>query len=639
MAKKCCDANLEVDKKVEQMDNKILLMGNPNVGKSVIFSSLTGMYVVSSNFAGTTVTYTSAKMTLGGKEFKLIDVPGTYSLNATSEAEQVATKFMESGAKAVICVLDATNLTRNLNLAFELLAYNVPMVFALNLVDIAERKGIEVKSGVLANELGKMVIPTIAVKEQGFGELKDALCHLLGLEKESASTDSKNTTEEAKDEAEVKVVDKTDTVLEQDATSSCGGSCSGCKSNSNSATTPKEIWEKSDRIVKKCVTYKDKKPTFLDKLGEKMTKPLTGVPIALLIMVLALAIIVFGGKMVRIPFRMAVDNAIVPFFRWSIGAIPMPTVLNSILIGEYGLFVVSFEWIIGLILPYVAVFYLVFTFLEDFGFLPRMAVLFDGIMRKMGAQGGSLISLMMGYGCAVPAIIGTRTATSKKERIIVTAMVCFAVPCISQTGSLIGLFSELSVGISLALTVGIFLLSFVILFFVGFITSKIVKGKVDPMVIEIPNLLLPQPKTYFKKYGVRMKSFFLEAEGPMLIAVVFASVLTSTGLLTLLAGWAEPAMQFWLGLPGEETMLALILGVIRREMSVAAFQGIGLSPLQYLVAGVVSLLYMPCISVFGIIAKEINFKTAIAIFFGTFISAIFLGGVVNWIGQFIIYIF
>lgn len=595
----CHDMNLEVDKKIEDMMNKILLMGNPNVGKSVFFSTLTGMHVMSSNYAGTTVTYTNAKMILGDMECQLIDVPGTYSLSATNEAEQVAVSFMEAGAKAVLCVLDATNLTRNLNLAFEILNKGIPVVFALNLTDIAERKGIEIATQILEKELGAPVIKTVAVKGTGFEELKaELLVAMKGSEP------------------------------------ACSGSCSGCqgkKTVAQETMTQKEIWERSEHVAKKCITYTEQNLKFIDRLGEQLLKPWPGVPIALLVMILSLVIVVFGGKGIRAGIFIPLVNVIIDFFKNIIGGFGLPTLIENILIGEYGIFVIGFEWPFALILPYVAVFYIVFTFLEDCGFLPRVAVLFDNVMRKTGTQGGSLISLMMGFGCAVPAIIGTRNATTRKERIVVTAMVCFAVPCISQSGALIGLLGEAS----MLLLLLVFAVAFVMVLLVGLITGKILKGKVDPIIIEVPNLLMPEKKAYGKKLLIRMKSFLLEAEGPMMIAVVIASVFTEAGLLDAFAAFVEPVVAGMLGLP-EEAALFLLLGVIRREMAVAPLLDMELDNLQLLVGGVVALLYVPCLSVLGVIAREFNAKVAVAIGVGTFVTAILAGTIINYIGQFLL---
>ncbi len=567
---------------------KILLMGNPNVGKSVIFSALTGIHVMSSNYAGTTVSYTSGELLLEGESYELIDVPGTYSLQASNEAEQVAVNFLEAGASAVLCVLDASNLARNLNLALEIKSFGIPVVYSLNLSDIAQRKGISVDAKALESELSSSVIETVAVKGSGLEELQSALL----------------------------------TVLSQSETNTCP---------KTPMISGKELWATSGKIASKVQKEVAVELNFLDRLGENMVKPMPGVPIAILVMVLSLVLIVFGGKGLRaVLFIPLVDGLIVPFFQMVVSAMSLPTLLNNILIGEYGVLVIGFQWPISLILPYVALFYLVFTFLEDCGFLPRMAVLFDGLMSKMGVQGGSLITLVMGYGCAVPAIIGTRSATTRKERIIISTMVCFAVPCISQSAALISLLGEESFLLVLAL----FALSFLVIFLVGLVTGKLLKGEIDPIVLEIPNLLLPEKKAYWKKIMIRMKGFLLEAEGPMMVAIVIAAVLKESGLLDFLAGAFEPLVSGLLGLP-EDAVILLLLGVIRREMAVAPLLDMNLNGLQLFVGAVVALLYLPCLSVFGVLAKEFDSKVAVSIGVSVFTSAMLLGGLINFLGGFL----
>jgi len=304
-------------------------------------------------------------------------------------------------------------------------------------------------------------------------------------------------------------------------------------------------------------------------------------------------------------------------------------VVHNVLIGEFGIFRISFEWILALVMPYVLLFQLVFSFLEDSGILPRIAVLFDNIMRKLGVQGGSLINIMLGYGCAVPAIIGTRTATTRKERLIVTTIVCFAVPCISQTGALFSLLAAYSYW----LVLGVLLTGLLVFVLVSILTSRLLKGTVDPLVIEIPNLLIPERRAYFKKFFIRAKHFLVDAEGPMLMAVMIAAILAETGLLTGISTVLKPLVSGWLGLPPEASM-SLILGIIRREMSVAPLLALDLTSLQVFVGAVVSLIYLPCMSVFAIVAKEFGAKVAVAITAGTTFTALFLGGLLNHLIRF-----
>lgn len=569
----------------------ILLLGNPNVGKSVFFSNLTGIRVISSNYVGTTVTYTEGTVKLGDETYTLIDVPGTYSLDATSEAEKVAIRFINSNPTAIIYVIDATNLERNIKLGLDIQKYNIPVVYALNMLDVAQRRGYDINVGLLARELGAPVIPTVAVKNKGIKELLDEL---------------------------IKVIERPKTVRNNCA------SCPGCFARNMNT------WKRARDITAKVRKKTEVKISFLDRLGNGMLKPWPGIPVALLIMLISMGIIIGGGKFLqKLILGPFVNKIAVPFFRMLISSVVPEGIWRNVLIGEYGIFAIGFEWIIESILPYVFLFYVVFSFLEDSGILPRLSVLFDCIMRKMGVQGGSMITILLGYGCAVPAIISSRTATSKKERLMISCIVCFSVPCISQTGALISLFA----GFSPMLLVLMFFLSFAVMTVVSAVLSRLLKGKVDPMVIEIPNLLLPNGRTYAKKLMLRMKNFFLDAEIPMLLSIIFAALLKETGLLETIAVYLEPVVSGWLGLP-KKAVIALILGIIRREMAVAPLLEIeGLTALQAFVGGTVALLYLPCLSVFGVLSKEFDTKTALAIALAATLNALLVGGLINQISQ------
>jgi len=593
---------LTEDRQVLASENKILLMGSPNVGKSVFFSAFTNIHVVSSNYAGTTVSYMKGTLPLNGVNYNLIDVPGTYSLTATSEAEEVAVKFLTSNPKAILFVLNAADLEGSVKLALEVLEYNIPMVAALNLSDVAERQGRKINVKLLEKKLGIPVVPTVAVKGQGLKELEDKLAEVL------AEADSQ-------------------------ACAACG-SCAGC-SGCPAGAPVLSYWERAREIVAACVTDTNSAPSRLDRFGEALLRPWPGILLSIIIMLASLGVVVGAGKALRAVLLLPlVNQGIVPLFERLFAGIAMPEVLRNVLIGQFGIFRISFEWILALVMPYVLLFQLVFSFLEDSGILPRMAVLFDNVMSKLGVQGGSLINIMLGFGCAVPAIIGTRTATTRKERLIITTIVCFSIPCISQTGALISLLSDYSYWLLLA----VFLTGASVFILMARLTSRMLKGKVDPLVIEIPNLLMPERKAYFKKFFVRVKQFLVDAEGPMMIAVVIAALLAETGILNGISSFLKPLVSGWLGLPPEASM-SLILGIIRREMSVAPLLSMNLTGLQMYVGAVVSMIYVPCLSVFGILAKEFNLKVALSIVAGTVFLALLMGGVLNHLGQLVLLMF
>lgn len=567
---------------------KVLLMGNPNVGKSVIFSKLTGMNVIASNYTGTTVSFTKGEININGRKATLIDVPGVYSLKSTSKAEEVAVSILENeNADAIICVIDATNLERNLYLALELKEKNIPMVFAVNLSDVAANQGIEIDIEALEEELAAPVIPTIAIRNKGLREI---------LNKVSEAIYSNKKTDEEREKL-----------------------------------TEDELWKRSEYIAKKVQKIRESDPTFLEKMGDLMLKPFPGIPIAFLVIALMLGVVVGGGKALRGGILLPIiNNLYAPFVKSLVSKFVSEGILYNILVGEFGVLIKGIEWPFALVLPYVFLFYVALSFLEDSGYLPRLGVLVDGILKRIGLNGGNIIPIIMGYGCAVPAILGSRAATTKKERIIIASIVSLSVPCVAQTGAFISLLGEQSV---LAL-IAVYLISFFAMFVSGVIAKKLIPGKSDPILLEIPNLLMPDIKALLKKISIRTKHFMIEAEIPMVIAIAFAALVVETGVLNAAAGFIEPFVGGWLGLP-KEAILGLILGVLRREFAVLPLLELNLSTIQLLVASVVALFYLPCLSVFAVLIKEFGVKTALIISSFTFVTALVVGGLINQISNII----
>ncbi|NLZ54019.1 MAG: ferrous iron transporter B [Thermoanaerobacteraceae bacterium] len=564
---------------------KILLMGNPNVGKSVIFSKLTGVHVNSSNYAGTTVDYTIGDVSFGRQQGVMIDVPGVYSLEATSEAERVAVSLLEEGADVIICVLDATHLERNLDLAYQLKEYSIPIVYSLNLVDVAKRQGINIDADKLSEELGAPVIPTVAIKNTGLMEL---LRTSMNLAKEESVPGPKLSDEER--------------------------------------------WDEIRAIVSRVQTKVDNGVTFIEVLEDKTIQPWPGLPLALLALVISLGVVIGGGKALRaLVLLPLVRDVIQPMLTNIVSLIIPAGIFRNLLVGDYGILIIGIEWPLALILPYVFLFYIVFSFLEDSGYMPRIAVLADGVLRRIGIQGGNIIPLMLGYGCAVPAILGSRVANSYKERIIVAALVSFAIPCASQSAAFFSLLGDRSI----PALVFVYLLSILVGLLVGIVVNRIVPGRSQPMLLEVPNLLWPDRDAFKKKIKLRMKNFLIDAEGPMMIGIVIASVIAETGILNEFSKLIGPLVEGWLGLP-REASLSLLLGIIRRELAVLPLLEMNLNTLQLIVGSVIALFYLPCLSVFGVISKEFSLKVAILIGVATITSAFLFGGLINQLGSLIL---
>ncbi len=564
---------------------RFLLMGNPNVGKSVIFSKLTGLNAHAANYTGTTVSYTSGTVVAQGQQAVLIDVPGTYSLDSpSSPAEKIAAEMLAQGANAVIFVLDATNLERNLNLALQVAQRGLPVVYALNLSDVATQRGTVIDDKGLAKELSAPVITTVATRNQGLRAL---------LEKTAQAA-----------------LDCPPEPLEP---------------------AYSQYWEQAAAIAAQVEKQQEYSPGFWERMGDLTLKPWPGLPIAVLALSAMLGLVVGGGKALRSLLLLPLVNDLyAPWISSLVSSVVPAGVLQNILIGEYGALIKGVEWPFALILPYVFLFYVALSLLEDTGYMPRLGVLVDNLFRKMGIQGGNIVPFIMGYGCAVPAILGTRAATSQRERLMVTTLVCLAVPCVAQTGAFIALLGDHS----LAALLAVYLFSLVAIFTAGLVLNKMVRGETPPMLMEIPNLLPPDGRALAKKIWLRTRHFMLEAEIPMVLGIAIAALLAETGALESFGRFIAPLVTGWLGLPPEAT-LGLILGIIRRELAVLPLLELNLTTFQLFVGSIVALFYLPCLSVLAVIIREFNLKTALAIALFTIVAAFLVGGLINQLGSLI----
>ncbi|MBU9721232.1 MULTISPECIES: ferrous iron transporter B [Bacillaceae] len=559
---------------------RVLLMGNPNVGKSVIFSALTNKAVMTANYAGTTVSAYKGNL-IGVDDIEVIDVPGIYSLDATSEAEMAAVKMYEEKTDLVVCVLDATNLERNLKLGLELRKKQCPVIYLLNMCDIAERKGIRIDKKKLEERLQAPVIPTVAVRRAGFQRLFLLIKKYL------------------KDPGSYPY-----------------------SINASFTTSIEEISYIAESVQERI----EPQPSKIDRWEKWTLQPLTGVPIALIVVILSLGFVVGVGKAIRAVLLLPLlNNYYVPFVESLAGLLVSDeSMIYQILVGEFGVLIKGIEWPFALILPYVILFYIVLSILEDSGYLPRLGVLIDGVFKKIGLHGGSVIPVTMGYGCAVPAIIGTRASSSRKERIIIASLVTLAVPCIAQTGAFIALLGDHSI----LLLFAIFLVSFFIMFISGTILNRKISGVLEPTLIEVPNLLMPSKQALWRKVWMRTKHFMIEAEIPMIIGILVAALTIETGVLNYFSVILEPVVVSWLGLPPEASV-ALVLGVIRRELAVLPLLGMDLTVNQMFVGALIALLYLPCMSVFFVLIKEFRIRIAATITAATIILAFLVGGLVN----------
>jgi len=541
---------------------RILLIGNPNVGKSVVFSRLTGVHVIASNYPGTTVGFTQGEMLLGKDTALLIDVPGVYGLEASCKAEEIALSMLEQ-ADAVINVVDATNLERNLHLTLHLAEKDTPLIVALNMWDDAQHKGITIDVPKLEEALGVPVVPTVAVTGQG---MRDLVIRLLDVRKPGARLRSEE-----------------------------------------------DRWTEVGRIVSIVQTLQHRHHTFLELAGELSVVPSTGVPVAVLVLFVSFAAIrLVGEGLIRLVFEPAFQSLWKPVLVWLSGAMDPKALVHAVLIGNlidgqidfvqsFGLLSTGLFVAIAMVFPYVLAFYLVLGFLEDFGYLPRLAVLLDTLMHRMGLHGWAVIPMLLGFGCNVPGVMATRVLESPRERLIASTLVSIAVPCASLQAMVWGILGHHGA----RYVVGVYLILFLVWVLIGRLLNALLKGDSPELLLEIPPYRLPSPRALMHKLWMRILAYFKEAVPFVMLGVLVVNILAYMKAFTAVADLAAPLITRVFGLP-KDAVLALVVGFLRKDVAVGMLGTLNLTPKQLVVSVTVLAMSFPCIATFVVLARELG---------------------------------
>lgn len=541
---------------------KVVLMGNPNVGKSVVFSRLTGANVIASNYPGTTIDLTKGNMLLGNERVEVIDAPGTYSLTPTNEAEKVSRKVAET-AEHIINVVDSTNLERNLYLTLELLEKNIPMVVAMNIWDETKHLGIDIDLKKLEAMLKVPVIPTVALTGEGIKNL-------------------------------VRDLQKAETPIEKDPLGE------------------EEKWIKIGNIIKNVQKVTHRHHTLKDRISEATIRPGTGIPLALLIIFLAFWIVrLVGENLIGYVFE-PLFEAYRPLMMMLSGALGGTGFIHDLLIGELvdgnidfvesmGVLTTGLFVPIGMVLPYITAFYLMLSLMEDSGYLPRLSTLSDNIFHKLGMHGHGIVPVFLGLGCNVPGAMATRNLVSKKQRFISATLLAIAVPCAAQMAMIFGILAPHGVGYILL----VFLILISIYLATGLLMNRFVKGESPEIFLEIPPYRRPSLRASVKKTWTRIRGFITEAVPFLFIGVLVVNILYSVGFLGWLADLIGPFTDYWLGLPGEAAP-ALLVGFLRKDLAVGMLLTLDLTAMQLVIASVILTIYFPCVATFAVLFRELG---------------------------------
>jgi len=540
---------------------RVLLMGNPNVGKSAVFSRLTGAHVIASNYPGTTVTFTEGRMSVGERTCKVIDVPGTYTLEPTSRAEEVAVEMLKDD-DIVVNIVDSTNLERNLNLTLQLLSRNVRMVVALNMWDEALEHGIDIDVERLAERLGVPVVSTCAISGEGMRELRDTLAHARRAPAHLGDEDR---------------------------------------------------WAAIGKIVDEVQQMEHRHPTIGQELSHATVHPVFGPIFAVVVLAASFEVVRFVGEgLIAYVAEPIFEGLWQPAMQRLSAALGSGGFIHDLLVGElvdgqvsfgesFGVLTTGFYIPFAAVLPYVFSFYIVLGILEDSGYLPRLGVLADNVMHRLGLHGLSIVPMLLGLGCNVPGALALRVLETRKERFIAATLLAICVPCMAQTAMIAGLLGQYGALGFLPVFGTLFLLWLVL----GAVLKRFIGGTTPEILLDIPPYRLPYWNALLKKLWMRMKGFLKEAIPYVLLGVLIVNLLYTFGVIAVLSRLFAPVMSRVLGLP-PEAVGALVVGFLRKDVAVGMLAPLGLSLRQLVVVSVVLTAYFPCAATFVMLYRELG---------------------------------
>lgn len=692
----------KISKKAKYKDIiNIALAGNANVGKSVIFNQLTGLSQTIGNWPGKTVEKMEGHLNFLGYHFNIVDLPGIYSLSTYSLEEIISRAYIVSEeVDIIINVIDATNLERNLFFTFQLLELKVPMILAINQMDIFYKRNLILNFKKLEDIFKLPVIPVVAVHGKGVHKLLEEAIELvvykhptspyiqnskkiheqlshddkkgkndLSIKKTFQFPDLSSILKYGK-EVETKVyelirnIDKFSNyfskfnypsrflaikILERDEeieklfkanqetsyiidlVEKYRKELEEYHGEDISTIISSEIYTNIHKILEEVVnvkTHVEKKLFWADKIDHLTTHSFWGYVI--------LALILFG----------------IYFFTFLIGDFfggvieDMFEALSSFIYEIYGddNLGVKIFWegglgglfgAVGGVLVYVIPFFLIIEILQDSGYLPRAAYLMDRFMHSLGVHGKTIIPMILGFGCNVPACTGCRIMETEREKKISIALTSL-VPCAAVMTVVLGLVGRY-VGMTWVLI--LFVINFIVIIIVGKILNKILQGQCTELIMEMHEYRVPNYSVILKQTWVRTKEFVYKAMPIIIISGIILEILFMFRLLDPVNSLLSPITVFWLGLPAI-TGIFLIYGILRKELTLVLLALLAnsmgttllglLTPFQMIIFSLVTMLYIPCFAAIVIIAKETNWKFALKITLLEIGMALLIGGIINW---------
>ncbi len=608
----CHDLGINIE--IPPEAQKIVLAGNPNVGKSVFFNALTGLYVDVSNYPGTTLEISHGKY---GKDV-VIDTPGVYGISSFNDEERIARDIILS-ADIVINVVDAVHLERDLFLTQQIIDTGVPVIIALNMIDEAKVQGRHVDVDLLSDLLGVPIIPTVATQKMGLPDLINGIYTARrGTISHELQQELNRLTDRVGCQGEALLILEGDPIV---------AARHGLAPLNEREGIYLRRRERVNDVVKHVVSENREGASLATNLGRMMIRPWTGIPLLILALwgMYEVIGVFIATTVVGITEKTIMRGMYEPFIRGLVGHIISPgSAAGSLLVGEFGILTMTVTYVIGLLLPLVIGFYLVLSAFEDSGYLPRIATLTDRVLNGIGLNGRAIIPIILGFGCVTMATITTRMLGSDRERRIAIFLLAMAIPCSAQLAVVLGMLSSMPVAYVLVYIAVILTL----LIIVGTLMNRVLPGRSTEFLIDLPPVRLPRlsnvlTKTVTKSYGFLKEAVPLFALGSFIIGLLKVS-----GILVLLQKMASPITVSWLGLP-KEAATAFIMGFVRRDFGAAGLMSMHLTQIQTIVALITITIFVPCIASAMVMFKERDKKEAAVTWVTILGIAFFVGGVVS----------
>ncbi|MBI5827777.1 MAG: ferrous iron transport protein B, partial [Deltaproteobacteria bacterium] len=550
----------------------LVLVGNPNVGKSVVFGAFTGRYATVSNYPGTTVEVSRGTMRFGAGKTGVIDSPGVNSLVPMSEDERVTRDILLGGeAGAVLQVMDAKNLRRSLLITLQLIEMGLPLVLALNMYDEAGQKGITIDVEGLERTFSLECIPTIATQRWNLdkleGSIDGARVSDFNIRYPDAIEDAIAAVAARFQGAPISARSLSIMLLSGDTTLKkwVSGKLSpeaaieiekiriGLQAKYSepigfliNRTRLKYV----DNIVAKAVTREERSTGRISSfIGRFSMHPVWGVPILLVVLYIMYEFVGVLGAGISVDFlQSTVFGEFLNPWATRVVEYALPSgLIHDFIVGRYGLVTMALTYAIAIVLPIVGFFFIFFSFLEDSGYLPRLAVMVDKVFKLMGLNGKAVLPMVLGLGCDTMATMTTRILETRKERVIVTLLLALGVPCSAQLGVILGMLGAVSFPATLWWA-GTVVLT---MFLVGFLSSKVLPGEASDFILEVPPIRMPQLSNIALKTVVRVQWYLKEAVPLFILGTVTLFVLDKTMALKFLERAASPVIVGFLDLPVE----------------------------------------------------------------------------------------